>query len=110
MNLLCNNRFEQADRQFKILSRLAVTNEEATNQNKNKIASLMSKANSQRTKEDNETVVLHIIDKMIKQGNNDGLINKIAAVTSKTQTQKGEVAEFQALLHAHLRRFSPQEL
>ena len=59
---------------------------------------------------DNETVVLHIIDKMIKQGNNDDLINKIAAVTSKTQTQKGEVAEFQALLHAHLRRFSPQEL
>jgi hypothetical protein len=35
-NLLCNNRFEQTDRQFKILSRLAVTNEEATNQNKNK--------------------------------------------------------------------------
>jgi len=38
------------------------------------------------------------------------LINKIAAVTSKTQTQKGEVAEFQALLYAHLQRFSPQEL
>jgi hypothetical protein len=29
-----------------------------------------------------------------------GLINKIAAVTSKQQTQKGEVAEFQSLLKA----------
>jgi hypothetical protein len=31
----------------------------------------MSKPNSQRTKEENETVVLHIIDKMIKQDYNE---------------------------------------
>ena len=37
---------------------------------------------------------------MIQKGNNKDLINKIAAVTLQPQTniQKGEVAEFQALL------------
>ena len=57
----------------------------------------MSKPNYQTTKEENETVVLHIINQMIQKGTNKDFINAIAStVTSKVQ--KGEVAEFQSLL------------
>ena len=73
--------------------------EEHEETNQNKIASIVSKPNCQRTKEENETVVLHIIDKMIQEGNNKDLINKIAAVTSQHK-KKGEVAEFQSLIHS----------
>jgi hypothetical protein len=55
----------------------------------------LCKSNCQ-TQDENEIIVLHTIDQMIQNGNNKGLINKIAAVTS--QAQKGEVTEFQSLL------------
>ena len=53
MNSLSNNRFEQVEKMYDTLSRFALTNEEKeTDQNKNnKIASIMSKPNCQRTKE-----------------------------------------------------------
>jgi hypothetical protein len=70
--------------------------------NNNKIASLMAKSNSQITREENETLVLHIIDQLIQKGNNKDLINKISAVSSQPmkQRQKGEVAEFQTLIRS----------
>jgi len=91
---------------FDTLERLSVLEEEQQEDegqegtNQNKIASFMSRPNCQRTrtKEENETIVLHIIDQLIQKGNNKDLINKIAAVTSQPTRQKGEVAEFQTLL------------
>ena len=46
--------------------------------NNNKIAYLM--ANPNRSKKDNENIVLQIIDQMIQKGNNKDLINKIASL------------------------------
>ena len=62
--------------------------------NNNKIAYLM--ANPNRSKKDNENIVLQIIDQMIPKGNNKDLINKIASTV--TPQTKGEVAEFQSLI------------
>ena len=85
------------------MTRLSVVEEQQDEEheetNQNKIASIMSKPNCQRTQDENEIVVLHIIDQMIQKGNNKDLINKIAStVTSQPKAQKGEVAEFQSLL------------
>jgi hypothetical protein len=48
-----------------------------------------------------DEICANVISKLMDQG-----INKIASV----QSTKGELAEFQALLHANLQKFSPQEL
>ena len=69
----------------------------------NKIASIVSKSHNDRTKEERETLCVHVLNQLLDKNQN----NKIA---STTQSRVGEVAEFQALLHAHLQRFSPQEL
>ena len=45
------------------LSRFGVTNEK----NQDKIESIISKPNCQRTKEENETIILHITDQMIQK-------------------------------------------
>jgi hypothetical protein len=63
----------------------------------NKIASIMSKPDSQRTREDNEELTVHIIEEIIQKGNNKDLINKIATVT-KTSKKKGEAVQFLILL------------
>ena len=51
----------------------------------------MSKSNDNRTKEQNETVVLHIIDKMIQKGKNKELINKIASSAVINHLEKGKL-------------------
>ena len=66
-------------------------------QNNNKIASIMAKPDYLRTKEEKEDLTVSIIEEMIQKGDNKNLINKIAAVTSKQQKQKGEV-ELKSLL------------
>ena len=76
---------------------------ESSNDNKNKIASLMSKPN--RNRKDNETLCVSLINELMDAHQNQ---NKIAVVESKNRM--GEVAEFQSLLQAHLQLFSPQEL
>ena len=81
------------------LLRLKVDN----NGDNNKIASIMSKTHNDRTKEERETLCVHVLNQLLDKNQN----NKIAQTT---QSRVGEVAEFQALLHAHLQRFSPQEL
>ena len=65
--------------------------------NNNKITSIMSKPDSQRTRKDNEELTVHIIEEIIQKGNNKDLINKIATVT-KTSKNKGEAAQFLILL------------
>ena len=40
---------------------------------------------------------------MIQKGENKDVINKIAAVTSRPNKQKGQVAELQSLLNLHYR-------
>ena len=60
----------------------------------NKIASIMSKPDNQRTKEDNQTLTVHVIKNLVDKYTNQQQ-NKIASVTSKTNNkQVGEVAEF----------------
>ena len=90
---------------FDTLERLSVVEEQQEDEgqeetNQNKIVSIMLKPNCQRTYEENESVILHLIYQMIQKGNNNDLINKIPAVTLQTQSniQICEVAEFQSLL------------
>ena len=62
----------------------------------------MLNPSSARIKDDNETVVLHIIDQIIQKGNNNDLINKITSIITlqaQTNRQIREVAEFQSLLY-----------
>ena len=59
--------------------------------NKNKIASLMSKPN--RNRKDNETLCVSLINELMDAHQNQ---NKIAAVESKNRT--GEVAELRSYL------------
>ena len=59
------------------------------NANNNKIASIMSKPDYQRTKEEKDELTVSIIEEMIQKGNNKELINKIAAVTSQIKTERG---------------------
>ena len=40
----------------------------------------MLNPSSARIKDDNETIVLHIIDQLIQKGNNKDLINKITSI------------------------------
>ena len=48
-----------------------------------------SASSSARIKDDNETVVLHIIDQLIQKGNNNDLINKITSIiTLQAQTNR----------------------
>jgi hypothetical protein len=54
----------------------------------NKIASIVSKSHNDRTKEERETLCVHVLNQLIDQ-------NKIA---STTQPRIGELAEFQGLL------------
>ena len=69
----------------------------------NKIASIMSKPNDKRTKEENQELTISIIQEMVRKETNQQ--NKIASssavsVTSK-QKQVGEVAELQRLLKTY---------
>ena len=64
----------------------------------------MSKPHNDRTKEEEEDLCVHELNQLLDKDKNK---NKVASVQS---TKKIEVAEFQALLHANLQRFSPQKL
>ena len=55
------------------------------------------------SRQERENLTVSIIKEMIQKGENKGLINKIASVTSKSNKQKGEVAELQSLLNLHYR-------
>jgi hypothetical protein len=59
--------------------------------NNNKIASIMSKPDSQRTKEEKEDLCVHVLNQLMDKNK-----NKIASVTPTSKI--GEVAEFQSLL------------
>ncbi len=73
---------------FDTLERLSVLEEEqqedegqeGTNQNKNYVNYVKPNCQRTRTKEENETIVLHIINQITQKGNSKDLINKIAAI------------------------------
>ena len=60
-------------------------------------------ASTSTSRQERENLTISIIEEMIQKGENKDLINKIAAVTSKSQKQKGGVAELQSLLNLHYR-------
>ena len=60
-------------------------------------------ASTSTSRQERENLTVSIIEEMIQKGENKDLINKIAAVTSKSQKQKGGVAELQSLLNLHYR-------
>ena len=70
---------------------------ESSNDNKNKIASLMSKPN--RNRKDNETLCVSLINELMDAQNQNQ--NKIAAVESKNRM--GEVAELKSMLKLDLK-------
>jgi hypothetical protein len=70
------------------LLRLKVDN--AGDNDNNKIASIMSKTHDNRTKEEKETLCVHVLNQLLDKNQN----NKIASVHPRV----GEVAEFQSLL------------
>ena len=60
-------------------------------------------ASTSTSRQERENLTISIIEEMIQKGENKELINKIAAVTSKSQKRKGGVAELQSLLNLHYR-------
>lgn len=60
-------------------------------------------ASSTTSRQEREDLTVSIIEEMIQKGENEGFINKIATVTSKSNKQKGEVAELRSLLNLHYR-------
>ena len=79
------------------LLRLKTDNNDGDN---NKIASYQQ---DWKTRKANETKCVSVINELMNANQTQ---NKVASV----QSTKGELAEFQALLHANLQKFSPQEL
>ncbi|MGC2598567.1 MAG: hypothetical protein WA395_10600 [Nitrososphaeraceae archaeon] len=58
----------------------------------NKIASIMSESHIDRTKEEKETLCVHVLNQLLDKNQ-----NKIASI-QPTPRKNGEVAEFQSLL------------
>ena len=95
--------YNQTQSTLNTLSRpKVVTDKEVVGQaiDQNRIASILEKPDYERTKEEKEDLTVSVVEDMIQKGENKDLINKIAAVTSKSNKQKGEVAELQSLLNA----------
>ncbi len=63
----------------------------------NKIASIMSKSHNDRTKEEKETLCVHVLNQLLDKDKNK---NKVASVQSTNKM--GELAEFQGLLKAYI--------
>ena len=60
-------------------------------------------ASTSTSRQERENLTVSIIEEMIQKGENKGLINKIASVTSKSQKQKGEVAELISYLQKEVK-------
>ena len=83
--MICKDNQEMIDN----LLRLKVDND--SDNDNNKIASIMSESHDNRIKKDNETLCVSLINEIMDAHRNQ---NKIAS----TQTAWGELAEFQSLL------------
>ena len=72
---------------------------DSSNNDNNKIASIMAKPQDNRTKEEKEDLCVHVLNHLLdKNKNKNQNQNKVASVQSTNKI--GEVAEFQSLLHS----------